>query len=584
MSSGPGSRSCSRSATEVDARSSGVDFVPPRRRLQPQRVPAHRPARPRQARPTFVTRLRADRGRALRRLRARGADARRASAAECTAGVHGGRARCRGAHRRSSSGSRAQRARGLRPRSRPPRACPTSTRPLAPTTPYGRTASRSRRSRPDLGRRHGIPVAALRHGARCRARTSPSPLGRLLRLPAVPVPALADPPFQLLHHDDAARAMVEALVRGADGAVQRRRARARRARGRPCGSADASRCRSFGPGWLVATARRRARRRAGAAARARADHARAAPPTAPRRSRSSGSRDLRPDPGGRAPSSTSGRASRRCARRSRSRRPRMSERRAMSADGRRRVARRCPNYGDRRRPAARVRLDSSTRLRRRFDGRYAGRRVRRRPAAPGPRARARSSTASACEVDARRAAPAAGPALLVANRGLGVVEPARALGARVRQEAGRRLRDRRRARRPVRRRRSRASSARIGSYAGDLAAVLRAGHLAARAARPTLAARPAPATPPLAAARGHARASRSSRSRSAPAVRSGSVRPGGPWVVSGAGEPLGDPPRGQPSAASDPLAGAPSSSEQCPVRRGLGESRREHPARGSRAR
>jgi nucleoside-diphosphate-sugar epimerase len=39
-----------------------------------------------------------------------------------------------------------------------------------------------------------------------------------LRLPAVPVPAFADPPFQLLHTDDAATAMLEAVVRGAEGA------------------------------------------------------------------------------------------------------------------------------------------------------------------------------------------------------------------------------------------------------------------------------------------------------------------------------------------------------------------------------
>jgi nucleoside-diphosphate-sugar epimerase len=45
----------------------------------------------------------------------------------------------------------------------------------------------------------------------------PSPLGRFLRLPVVPVPALADPAFQLLHQEDAARAMVAALLLGVDG-------------------------------------------------------------------------------------------------------------------------------------------------------------------------------------------------------------------------------------------------------------------------------------------------------------------------------------------------------------------------------
>jgi UDP-glucose 4-epimerase len=47
----------------------------------------------------------------------------------------------------------------------------------------------------------------------------PSPLGRLLRLPVVPVPALADPAFVLLHQEDAARAMVEAVLRDVDGPV-----------------------------------------------------------------------------------------------------------------------------------------------------------------------------------------------------------------------------------------------------------------------------------------------------------------------------------------------------------------------------
>ena len=42
-------------------------------------------------------------------------------------------------------------------------------------------------------------------------------MGRLLRLPLVPVPAFVDPPFSLLNHEDAARAAVEAIVREAHG-------------------------------------------------------------------------------------------------------------------------------------------------------------------------------------------------------------------------------------------------------------------------------------------------------------------------------------------------------------------------------
>jgi nucleoside-diphosphate-sugar epimerase len=44
-----------------------------------------------------------------------------------------------------------------------------------------------------------------------------SPLGRLLRLPLVPTGALSDPPFSLLHQDDAARAFVAALAQRHDG-------------------------------------------------------------------------------------------------------------------------------------------------------------------------------------------------------------------------------------------------------------------------------------------------------------------------------------------------------------------------------
>jgi UDP-glucose 4-epimerase len=40
----------------------------------------------------------------------------------------------------------------------------------------------------------------------------PSPLGRYLRLPVVPFNALADPPFSVVHHEDAARAVVTALL------------------------------------------------------------------------------------------------------------------------------------------------------------------------------------------------------------------------------------------------------------------------------------------------------------------------------------------------------------------------------------
>jgi UDP-glucose 4-epimerase len=89
---------------------------------------------------------------------------------------------------------------------------------LSPTTPYGRTCLEVETMGATLVRRLGIPVAALRLAPVVGSHI-PSPLGRLLRLPLVPVPALADPAFVLLHQDDAARAMVEALRRDVDGPV-----------------------------------------------------------------------------------------------------------------------------------------------------------------------------------------------------------------------------------------------------------------------------------------------------------------------------------------------------------------------------
>jgi UDP-glucose 4-epimerase len=86
----------------------------------------------------------------------------------------------------------------------------------APTTPYGRSCLDVETMAVGLGRRRGVPVAALRLAPVVGSHV-PSPLGRLLRLPAVPVPALADPAFSLLQQEDAARAMVAALALGYDG-------------------------------------------------------------------------------------------------------------------------------------------------------------------------------------------------------------------------------------------------------------------------------------------------------------------------------------------------------------------------------
>ena len=88
---------------------------------------------------------------------------------------------------------------------------PDEAVPPAPGSPYGETLLRVEAMAAGLGRRHGIPVGALRYAPVVGSHV-PSPLGRLLRLPIVPVSAFSDPPFSLLHPGDAAQAMVSAIA------------------------------------------------------------------------------------------------------------------------------------------------------------------------------------------------------------------------------------------------------------------------------------------------------------------------------------------------------------------------------------
>jgi UDP-glucose 4-epimerase len=93
---------------------------------------------------------------------------------------------------------------------------PDEDSPLDPTSPYGCSLLEVETTAAGIARRHDVRVASLRL-APVSGSHAPSPLGRLLRLPLVPVPAFVDPPFSLLDTEDAARAAVEALVRGAHG-------------------------------------------------------------------------------------------------------------------------------------------------------------------------------------------------------------------------------------------------------------------------------------------------------------------------------------------------------------------------------
>jgi UDP-glucose 4-epimerase len=68
------------------------------------------------------------------------------------------------------------------------------------------------------GEAAGVPVGALRL-APVLGPHVPSPLGRLLRHPAVPFSLLADPPFCVVEDSDAARAFVAAADRRLDRPV-----------------------------------------------------------------------------------------------------------------------------------------------------------------------------------------------------------------------------------------------------------------------------------------------------------------------------------------------------------------------------
>lgn len=95
--------------------------------------------------------------------------------------------------------------------------------PAAPTTGFGRTLLTVEHRMTALGAAYGFGLTRLRF-APVAGPHIPSPLTRYLRLPfAVPVGALPDPPFSLLHIDDAADATVAALrardARAVDAAV-----------------------------------------------------------------------------------------------------------------------------------------------------------------------------------------------------------------------------------------------------------------------------------------------------------------------------------------------------------------------------
>jgi UDP-glucose 4-epimerase len=87
-----------------------------------------------------------------------------------------------------------------------------------PTSPFGRELVHVERACVEAGLHVAAPVTCLRF-APLVGPHFPSPLGRYLRTPAVPFSAVADPPFSLLHQEDAAAALLAAVRHPVDGPV-----------------------------------------------------------------------------------------------------------------------------------------------------------------------------------------------------------------------------------------------------------------------------------------------------------------------------------------------------------------------------
>ncbi|NND75302.1 MAG: NAD-dependent epimerase/dehydratase family protein [Ilumatobacter sp.] len=86
---------------------------------------------------------------------------------------------------------------------------PDEENQLRPTSDWGHTVYEIERTARRVGDRVGVTVGAVRLAPVVGPHV-PSPLGRLLRLPAVPFDALTNPPFAVVEDRDAARAIVAA--------------------------------------------------------------------------------------------------------------------------------------------------------------------------------------------------------------------------------------------------------------------------------------------------------------------------------------------------------------------------------------
>jgi UDP-glucose 4-epimerase len=191
----------------------GVDFVPPRRRLRRSEFHRIDPLE-RERLADFVTTLAPDAVvhvgvyEPYARLDPRGAQQYTEA---CTVTALGAAARA-GKLRRIVVRSGVE----IYGRGRGRAAVPDEHAAAAPTTAFGHSCLQVEAIASAVGRAQHAPVTAVRLAPVVGSHV-PSPLGRLLRLPLVPVPALADPAFALVSPEDASRALVAALGRDHDG-------------------------------------------------------------------------------------------------------------------------------------------------------------------------------------------------------------------------------------------------------------------------------------------------------------------------------------------------------------------------------
>ncbi len=93
---------------------------------------------------------------------------------------------------------------------------PDEASEVDPTSPFGASMAHVEQVAIEAGQVADVPVTLVRL-APIVGPNIPSPIGRYLRLPAVPVDPISELPFSLVHQEDACQALVAAAWAGHDG-------------------------------------------------------------------------------------------------------------------------------------------------------------------------------------------------------------------------------------------------------------------------------------------------------------------------------------------------------------------------------